>query len=70
MIGLGQGIVAALLQDSGLGRWTSSFRDRHLQLAVAAALPVWIALGLGVAGPLYLPRGPAAWLAFVLIMPL
>jgi membrane protease YdiL (CAAX protease family) len=70
MISLGRGVVAALLQDGGAGRWTSSFRDHHLQLAVAAALPVWIALGLGVAGPLYLPHGPAAWLAFVLIMPL
>ncbi|HKB52664.1 MAG TPA: JDVT-CTERM system glutamic-type intramembrane protease [Ramlibacter sp.] len=43
--------------------------DAHLALALALAVPVWLALGL-VAGPLmYVPSGWTAWMSFVLFYP-
>ena len=61
---------ASPLADSGLARWVLPLADRQFQLALAAAVPVWAALGHGVAGALYLPIGTTAWLVFVLGRPL
>ena len=38
--------------------------------ALVVALPVWIAIGLGAAGPVYRPAGLLAWFSFVLWQPL
>ena len=43
--------------------------DAHLALALALAVPVWVALGL-TAGPLmYVPPGWTSWMAFALFFP-
>jgi len=60
----------SLLDESGLSRFVMPLSDRHFVVALGAALPVWIALGLGVSGSLYRPAGLIAWLAFVLWQPL
>lgn len=60
----------SLLDESGLSRFVMPLTDRQFVVALGAALPVWIALGLGFGGSLYRPVGLAAWLAFVLWQPL
>lgn len=60
----------SLVDESGLSRFVMPLTDRHFVVALGAALPVWIALGPGVGGPLYRPVGLAAWLGFVLWQPL
>ena len=59
-----------LLAECGIGRVALPLTNRHFLAALAVAVPVWIAIGLGVAGPVYLPAGLLAWLAFVLWQPL
>jgi len=61
---------ASLLAESGITRFVLPLADRHFAMALAVAVPVWVALGLGVAGPLYRPAGLLAWLAFVIWQPL
>lgn len=60
----------SLLDESGLSRFVMPLTDRQFVVALGVALPVWVALGLGVGGPLYRPVGFIAWLAFVLWQPL
>ncbi len=63
-----------LLQECGLTRprpgllaWPP---DAHLALALAAAVPVWLGLGL-LAGPrMHAPATALAWASFVLVQPL
>jgi len=62
--------AGSLLDESGLSRLVMPLTDRHFVVALGAALPVWIALGLGVGGPLHRPVGLIAWLAFVPWQPL
>ena len=63
-----------LLQECGLARpqpaLTAWPPDAHLALALALALPVWVALGLLVGGRMHAPAGWAAWASFVLVQPL
>lgn len=63
-----------LVQECGLTAprpaLTSYPPDRHLVLAVLLALPVWVALGLGVGGHMQAPAGWVAWVSFVLLQPL
>lgn len=60
----------SLLAESGITRFALPLTDPHFLAALAAAVPVWVALGLGATGPLYRPAGLLAWLAFVLWQPL
>jgi len=60
----------SLLTESGLTRVVLPLCDRHFVVALAAAVPVWLAIGFGAAGPVYRPAGLLAWLAFVLWQPL
>jgi len=59
-----------LLAECGIGRVVLPLADRHFLAALALALPVWGAIALGLAGPVYRPAGLLAWLAFVLWQPL
>ena len=66
-----------LLQECGLARpqpaLTAWPPDAHLALALALALPAWVALGLlvpMVSGAMHVPAGWAAWASFVLVQPL
>lgn len=43
--------------------------DAHLALALALAVPVWVALGLTAGPRMYLPSGWTAWMSFVLFYP-
>jgi uncharacterized protein len=51
---------------SGSGSWLG---DAHAVAALVAALPVWLALGLGLGERMQAPSGWAAWLTFVLLRP-
>lgn len=63
-----------LKQECGLARPAPALTawppDRHLVLALLLALPVWVALGLGVGGRMQVPAGWGAWASFVLLQPL
>lgn len=63
-----------LAQECGLNgprpallRWPP---DTHLALALGAALPVWLALGLLIGPQMRAPAGWAAWVSLVLVQPL
>jgi len=45
-------------------------RDGHWQLALLAAVPVWLLLALTVGRTMHAPAGMAAWLSFVVVQPL
>lgn len=59
-----------MLAESGLARFVLPLADPHFVAAIVVALPVWLVLGLGLAGPLHRPAGLLAWLAFVAWQPL
>lgn len=70
---LGAASGSSLWRESGLvrplapgGAW---LRDRHFIGALLAAVPVWLALGLGLGGTLQGPAGWRAWLSFALVQP-
>ncbi|MFM2036877.1 MAG: hypothetical protein RL459_2142 [Pseudomonadota bacterium] len=44
--------------------------DPHLLVASIGAVPVWLLVASGLAGPVYHPAGVLAWLTFVLWQPL
>lgn len=44
--------------------------DRHLALALLAAVPVWLALGVWVGPQMLTPAGGLAWAMFVAVQPL
>jgi membrane protease YdiL (CAAX protease family) len=62
------------MQECGLARprpaLTAWPPDAHLVLAMALALPVWVALGLLVGGRMHAPAGWTAWASFVVVQPL
>ncbi len=43
--------------------------DKHLALALALAIPVWLALGLLVGKHMHVPTGWLAWASLVLVQP-
>jgi hypothetical protein len=61
--------LRSVLIDIGLQPVAWPLDDRHFRWAIAAAVPVWLALGSGLAGPLYRPAGAVAWASFLLIQP-
>lgn len=61
--------LRSVLTDIGLRPVVWPVADRQFRWAIAAAVPVWLALGSGVAGPLYLPAGALAWASFLLLQP-
>ena len=44
--------------------------DSHLLVALIGAVPVWLLVASGLAGPVHHPAGVLAWLTFVLWQPL
>ncbi|MCM5570146.1 JDVT-CTERM system glutamic-type intramembrane protease [Burkholderiaceae bacterium FT117] len=59
-----------MLAESGLARFVLPLADAQFVAAIVVALPVWLLLGLGLAGPLHRPAGLLEWLAFVAWQPL
>jgi len=51
------------------GQHVFDWRDRHLQAAMAAGLPVWLIMGLTLAPWLHQPQGVAAWVSLLLWQP-
>jgi membrane protease YdiL (CAAX protease family) len=64
----------SLRSEWGLARprtgWVSWLRDSHVLAALAAAVPVWLGLGLTVADRMLAPASPGAWLSLLLLQPL
>lgn len=65
---------SALADDSGLLRpvpgWWAWLADAHTLCALLLAVPVWLALGLGVGQRMHVAAGWLAWLSLVLMQPL
>ena len=63
-----------LAQECGLGRPRPALLswppDAHLALALAAAVPVWMLLGLAAGSRMHAPAGWVAWASFVLVQPM
>lgn len=64
----------SLLRDCGLARPQAALLrwppDANLALALAAAVPVWLALGVLAGERMYLPATALAWASLVLVQPL
>lgn len=65
-----QALLAALGLRHPAGTATAWLLDRHLVIAVFAAIPVWLALGATVGPRMHAPVGAAGWLLFTLAQPL
>ena len=55
------------LPDQGRTAW---LRDTHFVVAAAAAIPVWLGLGMALGGRMQMLAGWSAWISFVLVLPL
>lgn len=67
------GPASAAMREAGLARpvlgWWGWLGDRHVIAALAAAVPVWLALAAGWGGSMAAPAGLAAWFGFVVLQP-
>jgi membrane protease YdiL (CAAX protease family) len=50
--------------------WLAWLVDRHVLAALAAAVPVWVALGLALPDRMLAPASSTAWISLLLLQPI
>jgi membrane protease YdiL (CAAX protease family) len=69
-----ESLASTVRMECGLVRphtgWVGWLSDRHVQAALAAAVPAWVVLGVAVPDRMLAPASAIAWVSLLLLQPI